>query len=233
MDERAKARTNQVGERRPIGAREWSASRRMAHGLARGGVSPNAISVAGMICGVAAGMALGATPWLGPPSARAAWLGAAALIQLRLLANLFDGMVAIETGTASPKGELYNEVPDRVSDTAILVGAGYAAGGVAALGYLAALAAMATAYIRVMGRGLGTRQEFCGPMAKQQRMFVMTLVGLYLGLAPASWQPVWGAGGRWGLAAAALGVIAVGAFFTAVRRLNRISRVLTVKEARP
>jgi phosphatidylglycerophosphate synthase len=231
MDEQAIA--NRVGERRPISAREWSVSRRMAHGLARGGVSPDAISVAGMVCGVAAGIVLAATPVLGTTAARAAWLGAAALIQLRLLANMFDGMVAIETGTASPKGELYNEVPDRVSDTAILVGAGHAVGGVVALGYVAALAAMATAYIRVMGRGVGTPQEFCGPMAKPQRMFVMTLVGLYLGLAPASWQPAWGAEGRWGLAAAALGVIAVGALWTAVRRLNRIRRALSVEEARP
>jgi phosphatidylglycerophosphate synthase len=53
-------------------------------------------------------------------------------------------MVAIEAGTASPVGELYNEVPDRVSDTATLIGAGYAVGGHPTLGYVAACLALFT-----------------------------------------------------------------------------------------
>ncbi len=81
-----------------------------------------------MLCGLAAG-ALFYTTALHPEFARLTWLLAAALVQLRLLANMFDGMVAVETNTASPVGELFNEVPDRVSDAAILVGLGYAAGG--------------------------------------------------------------------------------------------------------
>lgn len=220
-----------IGERRPISAREWSISHRLARRLARLGVSPNAISMAGMACGLAGGLALAATPLLGPIAARAAWLGAAALILLRLLANMLDGMVAIEAGKASTVGELYNEVPDRVSDTAILVGAGYAAGGVAALGYLAALAAMSTAYIRVLGRGLGTPQEFCGPMAKPHRMNVVAAIALYLGLAPLGWQFSWGPGGAWGPIAAGLWGVAVGGLLTAGRRLGRVARALSSKEA--
>src|SRR5258708_11125704 len=115
-------------ERRPIGSRNWRVFQLLADSMARKGVSPNAISLAGMVCGVAAGAALATTPhadrwtWL-------IWLAAALLIQMRLLANLFDGMVAIASGRASAVGELYNEVPDRVSDAAILIGAGYAVGG--------------------------------------------------------------------------------------------------------
>ena len=50
-------------------------------------------------------------------------------IQLRLIANLLDGLVAVEGGKRTPTGELYNEAPDRIADTAVLVGAGYAVGG--------------------------------------------------------------------------------------------------------
>ena len=97
------------------------------------------------------------------------------LVQARLLANLLDGMVAIGRGVASPTGELFNEVPDRVSDTAVLVGLGVAAGSVA-WGLAAALAAMATAYVRLPSGGGsdGFRATFGGPMAKQHRMALVT-----------------------------------------------------------
>ncbi len=75
-----------------------------------------------MIAGIAAGICLAATAYTPSLTTRAAWLLAACLIQLRLLANMFDGMVAIEQGRQSPLGELYNEIPDRVSDAFILIG---------------------------------------------------------------------------------------------------------------
>jgi phosphatidylglycerophosphate synthase len=152
---------------------------------------------------------------------RLAWLAGAMMIQARLLANLLDGMVAIESGRASPVGELYNEVPDRVSDTAILVGAGYAAGGDIVLGYLAACVALFTAYVRALGKGAGAPSEFCGPMAKQQRMFTFTVLAVYCGLAPTAWQPT-DASGR-GAMAAGLALIVVLGLVTSVRRLWRIA----------
>ena len=207
-------------DRRPIAARRWLIWQRAAGRLARMGVWPNGISLAGMGCGIAAGLALAATAY-GPPSdvvGRLAWVAGAALIQLRLLANLLDGMVAVESGRSSPVGELYNEVPDRVSDTAVLVGAGYAAGGAATLGYLAACSALFAAYVRAIGKAAGGPQEYCGPMAKQHRMALLTAVALYAGLTPTGWQPTWEG---YGLAAAGLMVVVVGGLLTAARRLRR------------
>jgi phosphatidylglycerophosphate synthase len=212
-------------ERRPIAARRWPIWQKVAVVLARSRVSPNAISVAGMIAGIAAGAALAATAFVadGSVGLRIAWLVAAAFIQLRLIANLLDGMVAIESGRASPLGELFNEVPDRVSDAAGLIGAGYALGGDPALGYLAACAALFTAYVRAMGKAAGAPQEYCGPMAKQHRMALLTAVAVYCGLAPAEWQPVCAECGNRGIVAVALGVIALGSLLTAGRRLVRIA----------
>src|SRR5205807_2107597 len=51
-------------------------------------------------------------------------VGAALLIQLRLLANLMDGMVAVENERAQPTGALFNELPDRLSDSLLIVAAG-------------------------------------------------------------------------------------------------------------
>lgn len=94
-------------------------------------------------------------------------------VQIRLLCNLLDGMVAIEHGKRTHLGALYNELPDRVSDSALFVALGYASG-IPWLGWLVALLAALTAYIRVFGGALGFAQDFRGPMAKQHRMAALT-----------------------------------------------------------
>jgi len=212
----------QPTDRRPLASRNTRAAQAVARQLARAGVTPNTISFLGMIAGLLAGLALAATTrW--PDLARAAWIAGAICVQLRLAANMLDGMVAIETKTASPLGELYNEIPDRISDSATLVGLGYAAGGHVVLGFVAALLAVFTAYVRAMGKVAGAQQEFCGPMAKPQRMFLVTVLSLYCGLAPATWQLP---GQPWGPAAWLLALISLGCVITAVRRLLRIAATL-------
>ena len=98
-------------------------------------------------------------------------------IQSRLICNLIDGMVAVEGGKKSVVGDIYNEFPDRLSDTLIIVGAGIAGGTwlSVSLGLLAALLAMFTAYTRVLAGAIGATQKFLGPMAKQHRMALLTV----------------------------------------------------------
>jgi phosphatidylglycerophosphate synthase len=212
-----------VRNRRPIAARELRLSRGVATWLSARGVAANAISTAGMAAGLLAGLAFAATPHAGSVAALL-WFVAALLIQLRLLANMLDGMVALASGTASRLGELFNEVPDRVSDSATLIGLGFAVGGDALLGFAAAAAAMATAYIRALGAAAGAPAEFCGPMAKQQRMFLATLVAVVCGVAAlAGISPVIAG---YPVPAIALAIIAAGSVLTAVRRLIRIARAL-------
>lgn len=202
-------------DRRPIAARSWRASQLAADWLVRRGVTANGVSVAGMVAGLAAGAAFVATAHLDGVPQRLAWLAAGTLVVIRLLANMLDGMVAIGSGTSSAVGELYNEVPDRVSDSAALVGLGYAAGGEPILGFVAALAAVFTAYIRALGKGAGAGQEFVGPFAKQQRMACVIGCAAYCAISPAAWLPA-------ALPAVVLAVVAIGSLFTALRRLRRI-----------
>jgi phosphatidylglycerophosphate synthase len=208
-------------DRRPIAARSLGVTQRVAAALVARGASPNGISVAGMAAGLLAGLAFAAIAWL-PGGAAAFWLLGAALVQARLAANLLDGMVAIGRGVASPVGELYNEVPDRVSDTAVLVGLGVAAGSVA-LGLAAALAAMLTAYVRTAARAGGAPSDFRGPMAKQHRMALVTALALLCGIAP--FTPDQEAGAAWGV----LLVVALGSVATAWRRLLRAAAVLEAR----
>lgn len=164
--------------RRPMKTRTAGWARWMATQLASTKVTPNQISGAGLVMAILAGLAFGLVPSAGTALTPFLLIGGATLIGLRLLCNMLDGLVAVEGGKASPTGPLWNELPDRLADMAILVGAGFAAGS-PSLGWAAAALAVLTAYIRVTGEHLAGRADFSGPLAKPQRMAV--LVGAALG----------------------------------------------------
>src|SRR5690242_14863020 len=90
---------SELGRRRPIKARNFAWSQALARGLAARGVSPNGISIVGLLCAIVAGALLGLTD-----GTIATWLLAALCVELRLLCNMFDGMVALERGIASKMG---------------------------------------------------------------------------------------------------------------------------------
>jgi len=198
-------------DRRPLASRDTAWARRIASALARSSITPNQISTVSI-----AFAALGA--WGLVDTRPLALVGAAICVQLRLLCNLIDGMVAIEGGKQSATGALYNEFPDRIADSLFLVALGYACG-VPWLGWLAALLAALTAYVRATGGALGLAQDFRGPMAKPHRMAVLT-VGCLVGAAEIEWN-----GTRWTLLAAAV-VIAAGSALTCVARALAIARAL-------
>ncbi len=208
--------------RRPLKSRNLVVFQSMASWMAKRGISPNAISISSMVFAIAAGGAMYATAGAEDGLVRLWWLAGAALIQLRLLANMLDGMVAIESGKKSTSGELFNEAPDRVSDAVILVGAGFAAGGAPWLGWLAAIMALLVAYMRALGVAAGAGQAFEGPMAKPHRMFALTIVCLYGAAAPNSWHWIDESSG-FGVMAGVLALVIVGSLVTIVRRWHRIT----------
>jgi len=208
-------------DRRPIATRNRKWAQSSTAWLASRNVSPNAISVAGMCACIIGGIALGLTSIA---DYRVLWLIAALGAQLRLTANMLDGMVAIASSRTSKTGDLYNEVPDRISDAAVFIGAGYAWGGNVALGYIATILAIFTAYVRAAGKIAGAPNEFCGPMAKQHRMLVITLICVYAAITPRSWQMIAFNDLQIGLMTLGLIVIIVGCVITVVRRLSRIAR---------
>jgi phosphatidylglycerophosphate synthase len=210
-------------DRRPIATRNRKWVQAATVWLASRNVSPNAISIAGMCACIVAGIALGMTS---VAYHRILWLIAALGAQLRLTANMLDGMVALASGRASKTGELYNEVPDRISDAAVFIGAGFAWGGDITLGYIATILSIFTAYVRAAGKIAGAPNEFCGPMAKQHRMLVITLICLYSAAVPQAWQILHFNKIEVGVMSLGLALIVAGCLVTVVRRLNRIADAL-------
>jgi phosphatidylglycerophosphate synthase len=211
------------GDRRPIATRNRKWAQAATVWLASRNVSPNAISIAGMCACIFAGIALATTSIAYD---RILWVVAALGAQLRLTANMLDGMVALASGRASKTGELYNEVPDLISDAAVFIGAGFAWGGNITLGYIATILSIFTAYVRAAGKIAGAPNEFCGPMAKQHRMLVITLICLYAAITPRSWQVITFDDSQIGLMSIGLVIIIAGCAITVVRRLSRIAQAL-------
>lgn len=208
----------QSKDRRPIPARNAQLSQRAAKLLAATGISANMISGLSVLFGIGAGISFALTATSAMPKV---WWGAAALlIMLRLTANMLDGMVAIEKGETSAVGELFNEVPDRISDVATFIGAGFATYSSPHLGYPAAILSVFVAYIRAMGNHMNVTGLFMGPMNKQQRMFSLIAMCLYYLFTPSGWQAmpviIW-----------VLWAINLGAILTIARRLRYI--VIRVK----
>ena len=214
--------TEQI-DRRPIATRNRKWAQASTAWLASQNVSPNAISIAGMCACIIGGIAIGLTSLV---DYRMLWLIGAVGAQLRLTANMLDGMVAIASSRTSKTGELYNEVPDRISDAAVFIGAGYAWGGNVTLGYIATILAIFTAYVRAAGKIAGAPNEFCGPMAKQHRMLVITLICVYAAITPQSWQMIPFNESHIGVMTLGLAVIVVGCVITVVRRIGRIAYAL-------
>jgi phosphatidylglycerophosphate synthase len=201
--------------RRPLKSRStrWAAT--VAAFALRAGWTPDAISLLSIFF---AALGSAALLWCPLP-----WglLACAIGIQLRLLCNLLDGMVAVEGGRKSKVGALYNEIPDRIADSLFLVALGYAAG-LAWAGWLAALAAAVTAYIRVLGGTLGLAQDFRGPQAKPHRMAVMTVACL---LSIGEWYWL----GQHRLLQVAVILIGSGSIITCTTRTLAIARQLQAR----
>ncbi len=213
--------------RRPIPARNTVPMRAIAHLLAAKGVVPDAVSLFGLAVGVCSGVLLGLTS-LWPDFARPLWIGAALLVVLRGISNVLDGLVAVEESKGSPTGVFYNEFPDRISDMALMVGAGYSLGGSPVAGWLAACLAVLVAYVRALGVIAGAPTDFGGPFAKQQRMFSLAAVAAILALTPYRWHFVWGPGGYLGPMAAWLWVMVPGIVLTIILRLRRAVRAVAL-----
>ena len=157
-------------DRRPIAGAFRKTADLAVRWCVRRGVHPNTVSYASVAASaVAAGCLLGArvAPWL--------LLAAPLFCYVRLWLNMLDGMVALASGAASRRGEVVNELPDRVSD--VMVFAAVAASGLArpGLGYWAAIGALFTAYVGTLGRAAGARREFGGVMSKPWRMVALHL----------------------------------------------------------
>ncbi|MEM6822549.1 MAG: CDP-alcohol phosphatidyltransferase family protein [Verrucomicrobiota bacterium] len=167
-----------IANRRPIKTRATWWAKSLANQLIHLGLTPNTVSVMSIFAALFGALCFLSMNLSSTSTFVLLCIAAAICIQLRLLLNMLDGLMAVEGDQKSPTGILFNEIPDRIADILLLIAAGYACGsgilGIT-LGWAAAIASVSTAYIRCLGGSLGQEQDFSGPIAKPQRMFLLTL----------------------------------------------------------
>jgi phosphatidylglycerophosphate synthase len=149
---------------------------------------------------------------------------------IRLWCNMLDGMVALAAGKASWRGEILNDLPDRISDVLIFAGVAHSGWMNPIVGYWAAIFALMTAYVGMFGQAVGVQREFSGIMSKPWRMVILhagawiTLVCLwwnqgsirFAGLTVLDWACV---------------IVVAGCVQTMAIRLKRIMAALRSKSA--
>ena len=178
--------TYQPTSRRPIAQRIRETASAAVALCVRHNIHPDAISYASIAVSALAGASfLYAGRW------EALLLVAPLLCYVRLWLNMLDGMVALAAGKASRRGEILNDLPDRVSDVLIFAGVAHSGLCNPFTAYWAAILALLTAYVGTLGQAVGARRQFGGVMSKPWRMVVLH-AGAWVMLAL-----IWSGRGAW------------------------------------
>ncbi len=180
----------------------------IARALVRLGLTPNALTTAGLLLTLAGvAVVVAGRPGLG-----------ATVMAAGLLLDVFDGAVARLSGRSTLLGAFYDSVADRVADVA-MVGALVWLVLPSPLGFVVGMTALATAlltsYVRAKAESLGLTATV-GMLERAERV-VIVLLGLWLDLV-----------------ALALWVLAIGGVVTVLQRIVvvwRQTRALRAEEA--
>ncbi|HEX2834165.1 MAG TPA: CDP-alcohol phosphatidyltransferase family protein [Thermoanaerobaculia bacterium] len=207
------------GSRRPIAG----IFRRTAHaavGMAvKMRIHPDVISYASIVSAAIAAWLF----WQSRTHPRYLLLGVAFAF-LRLWLNMFDGMVALAAGKASKKGEIVNDLPDRLSDVLIFAGIAHSGWCNTIYAYWVAIAAVLVAYVGLFGQAVGVQREFSGVMAKPWRIVALSIGAIGTMLLVLRGEPFWFRG--FALLDWTHFAILLGCAQTVVIRLLRIFRAL-------
>ena len=153
--------------------------------LAAAGISPDAVTLAAVPVAVVGGLALLASPVV-PLTLLAVPVAAG----LRLILNLLDGALARTTGRSHPRGELYNEVGDRLADVALLAPVAFLPGAQRETVLLGVTGAVLASYVGLTSKAAGAERLYVGVLSKPARMVLLALFAVAaLVLGPDAWGP--------------------------------------------
>lgn len=182
--------------------------RPLCRGLARAGVSANAVTIFAMLLSVLTGMVL----WL--LDRRQIFLVLVpAVLLVRMALNAIDGMLAREHDMQTSLGAVLNELGDVVADVALYLPFALLTEMPGTLVVLVVVMGVITEMTGVIGVQIGATRRYDGPLGKSDRAFVFGVVALILaaGVTAGNWF---------------IGVFAVVLFLQVLTVLNRARRSL-------
>jgi CDP-diacylglycerol--glycerol-3-phosphate 3-phosphatidyltransferase len=153
--------------------------------LERRGTSPDAVTLAAVPVALVAAACL-----LLSPSVPALLLAVPLLAAARLVLNLLDGALARRTGRIHARGELYNEVGDRLADLAFLVPVAFLPGADRTTVLLGVVVAVFASFVGVASRAAGGERLYRGILSKPGRMVLLSAFSVAaFAIGPAAWGP--------------------------------------------
>jgi CDP-diacylglycerol--glycerol-3-phosphate 3-phosphatidyltransferase len=153
--------------------------------LARAGVRPDWLTLAAIPAG-----ALGGAGILASPAVPVALLLVPLAAGLRILLNLLDGALARRTGRVHPRGELYNELGDRVADVLFLAPVALVPGALAPAVWLGVVLAVLASFTSVATKAAGGGRTYRGILSKPGRMALVAVFAVAVLVAgPGAWAP--------------------------------------------
>ena len=109
---------------------------------------------------------------------------------IRLVLNLLDGALARWTGRTHPRGELFNEVGDRLADVLFLAPVGFLPGADQPTVLVGVVVALLASYVGVATRAAGGRRIYRGILSKPGRMILLGAFAIAaLVVGPSAWGP--------------------------------------------
>lgn len=153
--------------------------------LARAGVTPDQVTLAAVSVAILAGACLPASP-----SVPVLLLAVPVLAGVRILLNLVDGNMACRTGKIHARGELYNEVGDRMADIAFLAPAAWLPAALPHVVLLGVMTGVKASYVGITAEAAGGERIYRGILSKPGRMALLcvTCVVAFV-LGPADTRP--------------------------------------------
>jgi CDP-diacylglycerol--glycerol-3-phosphate 3-phosphatidyltransferase len=142
--------------------------------LSRAGVTPDQVTLAAVPVALVGGACL-----LASPQVPVLLLAVPLLIVIRIVLNLIDGNLARRTGRIHPRGELFNEVGDRLADIAFLAPVAWLPGASASLVLLGVLGGVLASYVGITSRAAGGERIYRGILSKPGRMALLLVCSLW------------------------------------------------------
>jgi CDP-diacylglycerol--glycerol-3-phosphate 3-phosphatidyltransferase len=158
----------------------------LVDGLAKAGVTPDQVTLAAVPVAVLGGACL-----LLSPRVPALLLAVPLLVVLRILLNLVDGNMARRTGKIHPRGELYNELGDRLADIAFLAPVAFLPGASPQMVLLGVLMGVMASYVGITAKAAGGERIYRGILSKPGRMTLLVVCSLWAFIAGPADTTAW------------------------------------------
>lgn len=154
--------------------------------LAKAGITPDQVTLAAVPVAVLGGACL-----LLSTSVPFLLLAVPLLVVLRILLNLVDGNMARRTGKIHPRGELYNELGDRVADIAFLAPVAFLPGASPQMVLLGVLMGVMASYVGITAKAAGGERIYRGILSKPGRMTLLVVCSLWTFIAGPADTTAW------------------------------------------